>query len=115
IFQVLQQRSHDYSASLRYVNAYGAGHRLVMGLTPSWNTVKDDRFINLAGQPGARTGESRQRSRNLAFYAQNQLRVGEAWTLITGAQWTTASRRYEDRFLTNGDQGLDRDYSRASP
>ncbi len=118
IFQVLQQTSNDYSAGLRYVSdgmLWGRIHRFVAGFAPSWNTVKDDRFVNLAGQPDASTGASRQRSRNLALYAESQLQLTSAWTLVAGAQWTDAQRRYEDRFLSNGDQSLDTGYIRSSP
>jgi iron complex outermembrane receptor protein len=118
IFQVLQQRSHDYNVGVRYVDEHSLGdftNRLVLGVSPSWNRVSDDRFANVAGSKGARTAQSRQRSRNFTAYAEDQLDVNARWTLIAGLQWTDSNRRYDDRFLGNGDQSLDASYSRVSP
>src|SRR5688572_21239745 len=118
IFQVLQQRSNDYNAGVRYVDERGVGahaNRLIMGVAPSWNRVNDDRFVNLAGEKGARTAESRQQSRNFTLYLEDQLDVSADWTLILGAQWTDSERRLEDSFLSNGDQSLDTSYSQLSP
>ncbi len=118
IFQLLQQRSNDYNAGIRYINEgtlAGRANRLVFGASPSWNRVNDDRFVNLAGRKGARTGASDQRSSNFTAYAEDQLDVGSAWTLVAGLQWTSSQRRYEDLFLSNGDQGLDTSYTQVSP
>jgi iron complex outermembrane receptor protein len=118
IFQVLQQRSNDGFAGARYVDeraVAGYANRLVIGLSPSWNRVNDDRFVNVAGTKGARTAKSRQHSQNYAAYAQNELDLDSRWTLVTGAQWTDAERRYDDRFLSNGDQSLDASYTQLAP
>ena len=118
IFQLLQQRSSDYSAGLRYVDDRGvASHanRLVVGVSPAWNRVDDDRFVNVAGSKGARTADSLQHSRNFIAYAQDEFALTPRLTAIAGAQWTQANRRYEDHFLSNGDQSLDADYNRISP
>lgn len=109
IFQVLEQRSDDYNLSARYTNEAqiaGRANRLVLGLTPSWNTVGDDRFVNEGGQAGARTAQSRQRARNLTLYAEDEWSPSDQWTLIAGARWSYASRRYEDRFLLDGNQSF---------
>jgi len=118
IFQVLEQRSNDYNAGIRYVDEHSLWsmtNRLVFGASPSWNRVNDDRFANVAGDKGARTAQSVQRSRNFTAYAEDQLDVSARWTLVAGLQWTDSNRRYEDHFLGNGDQSLDASYSRVSP
>jgi iron complex outermembrane receptor protein len=118
IFQVLQQRSNDYNVGVRYINEQmlgGYGNRIVIGATPSWNRVSDDRFVNVAGTKGARTGASDQRSSNLTAFAEDQFDVTQAITLVAGLQWTDSRRRYEDLFLSNGDQSLDAGYVRTSP
>jgi iron complex outermembrane receptor protein len=118
IFQVLQQRSSDYNAGIRYVAEQAAGglaNRIVIGVSPSWNDVSDDRFINVAGEKGAPTAASEQHSSNLTAYAENQLAVSARWTLVAGLQWTDSNRRYDDRFLSNGDQSLDATYVRLAP
>lgn len=118
IFQVLDQRSTDGAAGVRYVGEMATGalaHRVTIGATPSWNRVHDERFVNQAGRAGARTAGSTQRSGNLAFHAQDELQVTPAVAVMVGSQWTQASRRYADRFLSNGDQGLDVTYTQWSP
>jgi iron complex outermembrane receptor protein len=118
IFQVLQQRSNDVNAGIRYLDRRplaGRANRLIVGLAPSWNRVRDDRFVNVAGSKGARTAQSEQHSRNFTLYVENQLDLTADWTLVTGAQWSDAERRYDDAFLTNGDQSLDASYSQVSP
>ena len=118
IFQVLKQRSNDVNAGIRYLDRRplaGRANRLIVGLSPSWNRVRDDRFVNVAGRAGARTAQSEQHSRNFTLYVENQLDVATDWTLVTGAQWSDAERRYDDAFLSNGDQSLDSSYSKVSP
>ncbi len=118
IFQVLQQRSDDFTAGARYVGSHALGERasrLVAGATSAWNSVDDSRFVNVAGRRGAPTALSRQRSGNLTLYAQEEVEVVSGLTLIGGVQWTEARRRYVDRFLANGDQGLEVSYARWSP
>jgi iron complex outermembrane recepter protein len=114
IFQLLQQRSEDFNVGVRYV-AERSSNRLILGVAPSWNDVKDDRFVNVAGQPGARTAQSRQRSQNLTLFVEDQLDLTSRWRLVAGAQWTDAKRRYDDLFLGNGDQSLDTSYDKVSP
>jgi iron complex outermembrane recepter protein len=118
IFQVLEQRSDDYNLGARYMwegRIAGFANRFVAGTAPSWNQLGDDRFVNIAGRKGTRTARSQQRSRNLTLYAEDHLELEAGWTLVAGAQWTDANRRYEDRFLGNGDQSLDASYTRLSP
>jgi iron complex outermembrane recepter protein len=118
IFQVLQQRSNDFNAGVRYVDEHelaGRANRFIAGVSPSWNRVNDDRFVNVAGNKGARTAASDQRSRNFTAYAENELDVASTFTLVTGAQWSDVERRYEDFFLSNGDQSLNASYTQLSP
>jgi iron complex outermembrane receptor protein len=118
IFQVLQQRSNDVFAGIRYVDEQTvAGHdnRFIAGIAPSWNSVNDDRFVNIAGKKGARTAQSKQSSQNYTAYVENEFDLDTRWTLITGAQWTDSERKYDDRLLSNGDQSLDASYTKLAP
>jgi iron complex outermembrane receptor protein len=118
IFQLLEQRSNDFNAGVRFVDEHtlaGRANRLIVGLSPSWNRVNDDRFVNVAGHKGAPTAASRQQSQNFVAYAENEQDLSAQWTLVTGAQWSDAERRYEDLFLSNGNQSLDASYTQLSP
>ena len=118
IFQVLDQLSHDYGISLRYVtDAPLAGHRnrLVIGFIPQWGTVNDNRFVNVRGQAGARTGESTQDSSNYVLYAENSFYVTPQWAGVLGLQGTRAQRKLDDRFLQDGNQSVNQRYEQLSP
>jgi iron complex outermembrane receptor protein len=118
IFQLLQQRSNDWYGGVRYVDERALGgraNRFIIGFTPAWNTVNDDRFVNAAGRKGARTARSTQHSQNFTLYAENELDLTDRWTLVTGAQWVDSERRYDDEFLSNGDQSLDASYTQFAP
>jgi iron complex outermembrane receptor protein len=118
IFQVLQQRSNDYNAGFRYIDRHtlgGLDNRFIIGFSPSWNDVDDDRWANVGGRPGVRTAESKQTSRNRVVFAQNELALTPRWTVVAGLQWTDAERRYRDRFLSNGDQGVSASYDDLLP
>lgn len=118
IFQVIEQDSDDFGLGLRYVSDApfgGRRNRFVIGFSPTWNTLKDDRFTNVAGLRGNRTAESEQQSSNLDLYAENRHEVAPTWFAIVGAQATRASRRFDDLYLSNGDQSVDKTFNHVSP
>jgi iron complex outermembrane receptor protein len=118
IFQVLEQESDDYGLSARYIhdgNLLGNRNQLIVGTSLIQGTLDDDRFRNVGGQPGARTGEARQRSRSVSVFAENQHYLLPSTALIVGAQAVEARRRLNDRFLADGDNSVDRTYRRVSP
>jgi iron complex outermembrane receptor protein len=118
IFQVLEVVSDDYGMDLRFVSESPfLGHRnlLTIGFSPALTEQTDDRFVNVGGNPGARTAQSDQTATNLDFWFENQFYVGERDALMLGAQATRATRKYEDQFLTNGNNSFDTDYEAISP
>ncbi|MDP1707977.1 MAG: TonB-dependent receptor [Gammaproteobacteria bacterium] len=119
IFQVLDIVSQDYGAELRYISEAPLMSRkniLTVGFSPTRGTAEDDRFQNVGGQRGARTNESLQTSSNLDLYAENQHYVQPRLALIAGAQWSHASRKLQDKFLSDGtDNSVDKDYTGFSP
>lgn len=118
IFQVLDQVSNDYGLSLRYVTEAplsGHANRFVVGFVPQWGTVTDNRFVNIQGTAGARTGQARQESSNYVLYAENSFFFTPEWAGVIGAQTTRAERKLEDQFLSNGDQSVDQTYNHTSP
>jgi iron complex outermembrane receptor protein len=118
IFQVIDQVSNDYGIALRYVTeAPLAGHqnRFVVGFIPQWGTVDDNRYVNVQGQAGARTGQSKQDSSNYVLYAENSFYVTPQWVGVLGLQATRAERKLEDQFLQDGNQSVDQRYDQLSP
>jgi iron complex outermembrane receptor protein len=99
IFQVIDQVSNDYGIALRYVTeAPLAGHqnRFVVGFIPQWGTVDDNRYVNVQGQAGARTGQSKQDSSNYVLYAENSFYVTPQWVGVLLRR--RAERKLEDQF-----------------
>jgi iron complex outermembrane receptor protein len=118
IFQVIDQVSNDYGLSLRYVTDATLGgrpNRFVVGFVPQWGTVNDNRFVNVQGQAGARTGEFEQRSTNYVLYAENQHYLTPQWIGVLGLQATRAQRKLNDYFLQDGNQSVNERYSHLSP
>lgn len=118
IFQVLEQDSNDYGLSARYVSdrrLFGNRNQFVVGTILLKGDLDDDRFRNIGGQAGARTGQSAQRSSNYSLFAENQYYVFPSTALVVGAQAVTAKRHLEDRFLADGVNSVDRTYRRVSP
>lgn len=102
IFQVLEQRNHDRGLEARYTDEAdlaGRRNRLTLGLAASEGKTGEDRYLNLGGEPGARTNRSRQTARNLELYAENQHHLLPRLALVTGLQSVRAKRRLQDRFV----------------
>ena len=102
IFQVLDQDNRDRGVELRYAfdaPLAGRRNRLVLGIAHSQGRTAEDRFVNVAGDRGARTNQSRQTARNLELHAENQHHVLPDLALVTGLQATRSTRRLDDRFV----------------
>lgn len=118
IFQVLDIVSDDYGLDLRFVTEsalFGQRNLLTVGLVSALTDQTDDRFVNLGGNRGARTAQSDQTASNFDLYFENQLYLTERDAVVVGAQATHASRKYEDKFLSNGDNSFDTEYEAVSP
>lgn len=118
IFQVLDIDSNDYGLSLQYSGEGRLGGRrnvVVAGLSAARGVARDDRYVNIAGRQGARTAGSEQTALGLDLFVENRHYLTQQLALVAGAQASRASRRFEDRFLANGDNSFDVDYSQVSP
>lgn len=119
IFQVLDVKSNDLGLDARYINENTLGGRkniFTIGFSPSRGVASDDRYVNVAGTAGARTGQSEQTAVNLNVYAENQHYVTPHWVLVLGAQAAQSSRRFEDRYFGDGvNNSFDATYSQVSP
>jgi iron complex outermembrane receptor protein len=118
IFQVIAIDSEDVGVSLRFVSQHALLSRVstfTLGLNLAHLEQTDDRFVNVGGNAGARTAQSEQSADNVELYAEEQLRLTAHGTLVLGAQFTRATRRYDDLFLSNGDNGFSVEYEAVSP
>jgi iron complex outermembrane receptor protein len=118
IFQVLDIDSNDYGINLRYsADGHLAGRRNVLaaGFGAARGVAKDDRYTNVGGRPGVRTGESVQTAMALDFFVENRHYLTPRFALVAGAQAAHASRKFEDLFLANGDNSFSVTYAQVSP
>lgn len=118
IFQVLKQDSDDVGLNARYIDeqkVFGNSNRLIVGANVQSGSLADNRFVNVGGQPGARTGQSEQRSQNFTLFAENQYYFRPATAFVAGAQAVYAKRRLLDAFLSDGDNSVDKSYQRVAP
>jgi iron complex outermembrane receptor protein len=118
IFQVLDIDSEDVGLSLRFVSQaplLGRPSRFTLGVNLAHLDQQDNRFVNLGGAAGARTAQSDQTASNVELYAEELFYLFPRDALVFGAQFTRATRKYEDRFLSNGDNGFSVDYDAVSP
>ncbi|WP_341677600.1 TonB-dependent receptor [Niveibacterium sp. SC-1] len=119
IYQVLEQRSGDMGASLRYVDDRawsGRDNRLVLGTTLQRGQIDDDRFLNVSGNKGARSGESEQTATTNAVFGEIQHAFLPDTRAIIGGQYAWADRRLKDLYLADRvDNSFDADYSHFSP
>lgn len=118
IFQVLDQDSDDFGLDLRWQSEtplLGRTNRLVIGLRPAIGFLRDERFVNVAGERGAPTAAGDTTSINLELYAEEHHELRPGLSLILGLQAAQAERDFEDDFLSNGDQTDNQKFSGTSP
>ena len=115
IFQVLEQDSRDVGSDLRWRSESDHGV-LIAGVRVANGTLRDDRFVNVGGEHGARTNAFDQHARDSSAYVEQQVVLDPRWTLALGAQGLYSVRRSADRYVTaNGDESFDKTYSGISP
>ena len=118
IFQVLDQNSNDLGADLRYRNTSdlaGRKNQFTLGFRPTYGWIEDNRFVNVGGMRGARTGDARETSYNLDTYLENQHNLTDKLALIVGVQFSYADRAFEDAFLADGNQTQNEGFVGFSP
>ncbi|HEU4708129.1 MAG TPA: TonB-dependent receptor, partial [Methylophilaceae bacterium] len=120
IFQVLDQNSYDYGISGRLTHTgelLGHKNEFVVGLSPSRGVVHEDRWVNNLGSRGARTNKNEQIAENLEAYAENRWYATPDLALITGLQYTHATRKLNDEFFATPaqDESFDVTYVQTSP
>jgi len=118
IFLVLDQDGRTFGAEVRYRvegSLGGRADRLVLGFAPQVGDISERRYVNLNGQRGPLVALFGTEALNYGFYFENQLDLAPQLTFIAGGRVDRATRRFEDRFLADGDRSDERVYSAFSP
>ncbi|WP_245296971.1 MULTISPECIES: TonB-dependent receptor [Rhodomicrobium] len=118
IFQWLDYKYLDYGAFGRVMNESNIGgfkNRLLIGLNQHNGSTDADQYENKLGEKGRLLSSAQQDSTNTTAYIENAFYVLPDVALVTGTQFLYASRELEDKFLSNGDQSGQNDFSAWSP
>lgn len=118
IFEVLDQDARSFGSEVRYSfngRIGGRGDRFVVGFTPQLLLDGERRFENNNGMRGQRTAHFNAQARNYGLYFENQLDLASTFTFVAGGRMDWAVRRFDDLFLSDGDQSDRRTYRAFSP
>ncbi|HXH82628.1 MAG TPA: TonB-dependent receptor, partial [Candidatus Tectomicrobia bacterium] len=109
-FGIIDDTTYSWSSELRWIldaPLMGLGHRLVAGLQYFSTRQIDVNFANVAGERGARTKDQVNLATNYAAYAEDQLDLTPAFTVVLGARGQYATRSVRDRFLRDAPGDVD--------
>lgn len=118
IFQVLDVVSNDAGGSIRYQNfneLFGRKNIFTAGFVPVAGVAYDTRTVNSGGSRGARTAYTKQNAFNLDAFGENHWYFFPQTAVVTGLQWSYASREVSDRFLSDGNNSGDPSYQAFNP
>ncbi len=118
IFQVLDQDARNFGGELhyRFTGALaGRKHSFVIGFAPQIGGNGERRYVNDNGQRGNLVSLFHTEARNYGLYFEDQIDITQELTVSFGGRADWASRRFDDRFLTDGDRSDDRRFSAFSP
>jgi len=118
IFQIVDQQNSDYGifGDTKLSNSLaGKRNELTIGTNLGMGQTDAKQYVNNAGNYGALTSESDQKSKNADVYFENQFYAKDTLALIAGSQFTYANRDYKDKFLSDGDRSGEKNYYGISP
>ncbi|MBM3219897.1 MAG: TonB-dependent receptor [Candidatus Rokubacteria bacterium] len=117
-FAIIDQTTYNWGAELRYIQTaplFGLASRFTAGLQYLSTSQIDAQLANLAGRRGAKIKNQLNQATNVGLYAEAQLDVTSALTLVAGVRGQYAYRAVRDRFLSNGNQSGDVEYVALVP
>ena len=119
IFQWLDYNYADYGGFARLIDErtlFGHPNRLIAGVNIHNGRIDNKQFANGPGAvKGALLSSSIDKAENVSAYIENSFFMLPTVALVTGAQYLFATRDRSDRFLSNGDQSGDTQFSILSP
>jgi len=104
-FAVIDDTTYSYSTELRWILAapvFGRANRLTVGAQYFGTRQIDVNLDNTAGLPPTLTKNQLNIANTLAAYAEEQLDVTPAVTVVVGGRGQYATREVRDRFLRDG-------------
>ncbi len=98
-FQVVDQDGVTYGVAPRYSGSFtinGFRNDLIVGARVYGGNNKANQYLNIAGQSGAQTLNSRQNAYNYEAYAENRFFFLTKFALVTGVKAYRDERDYKD-------------------
>ncbi|WPO41646.1 TonB-dependent receptor family protein [Tardiphaga sp. 42S5] len=108
IFQYLDYSYQDYGGFAKVTddrNIGGYRNVFVAGVNVINGRIDNNQYVNVAGQKGALTFSSIDRSKNTSVYAENSFYFLPTVAVIGGTQFLYATRDRQDRLKPNGVDG----------
>jgi iron complex outermembrane recepter protein len=109
-FAVIDDTTYSYSTELRWINVaplLDRGNRLTVGLQYFGTRQIDTNFTNVAGAPAALTKNQFNIANTVGLYAEDQLDLTRAFTVVGGGRLQYSIREVRDRFLADGPGDVD--------
>jgi iron complex outermembrane receptor protein len=109
-FAVIDDTTYSWSTELRWIQVaplFDRSNRLTAGLQYFGTRQIDTNFTNTAGAPAAKTKDQFNIAHSLGVYAEDQLDITPAFTLVGGGRVSYAIRAVRDRFLRDAAGDVD--------
>jgi iron complex outermembrane recepter protein len=117
-FAVIDDTTYSYSTELRWILSAPLlthANRLTTGLQYFGTRQMDVNLTNTAGLPAVETKNQFNIANNVGLYAEEQLDLTPAFTIVAGGRGQYAIREVGDRFLADGNQSDSVDFLSFTP
>lgn len=118
IFQWLDYTYFDYGGFARVMNESTIGgykNRLFVGINQHNGVTDADQYFNNRGEKGELLSSSDNTETNTTAYIENAFYFLPKVALVAGTQFFHATRELDDKFLSNGDQSGENDFTTWNP
>jgi iron complex outermembrane receptor protein len=117
-FAVINQNTYNWGSELRYLLTaplLGFKNRLTVGLQYSQTRQLEQWFENVRGNHGAKGRDQMNKATTIGLYAEEQLNLTEALTVLVGGRLQYVRRAIDDAFLNDGNRSASIEYVDVSP
>jgi iron complex outermembrane receptor protein len=117
-FAWIDNELNDTGLEIRYVNTAEIAeneNEFVLGVTPQYGRILDAQYTHNLGNRGALRQNQVDETYNMGAWVQDTYSFLPDWKAVAGTRFDWSSRNLTDRFLTNGDQSSEVNYTGFSP
>lgn len=117
-FAFIDNEFNDTGMEARYINTTQVADRaseFIFGVTPQYGRILDANYANVLGSRGALTKLQVNETFNMGAWVQESYSFLEDWKAVAGTRFDWSSRVLTDRFLANGNQSGELNYTGFSP